>query len=234
VCVVGLVYHDGMTVSRQGGSADALGSGRSNQKRRTRAAIVDAARQLLERGVTPTVQQAAEGALVSRTTAYRYFPTQDSLLIEVAVGADVDDVEELVARPVTAEEAEDRIVAVVDLLNRHVLEDEVRYRTVLRLYLEQWLAAAAAGETDPVVREGRRRRWIATTLTPLESSVPAADLRRLSAALACVLGAEVVVALRDTARLPADEVRDVTRWAARALVRATLDGARQDGAPDDA
>ena len=51
-------------------------TGRSPQKARTRAALVAAARLLLARGVTPTVEQAAEAAVISRTTAYRYFPNQ--------------------------------------------------------------------------------------------------------------------------------------------------------------
>ena len=56
---------------------------RANQKERTRAAIVEAATEIVRSGTTPTVQAAAEAAKVSRATAYRYFPTQDSLLHEV-------------------------------------------------------------------------------------------------------------------------------------------------------
>ena len=84
--VVVLEYHEGMTVPRQGKSSE---TGRVNQKRRTRAAIVEAAQAMLQEGVTPTVAQAAEAALVSRTTAYRYFPTQESLLVELSVNLDV-------------------------------------------------------------------------------------------------------------------------------------------------
>jgi AcrR family transcriptional regulator len=43
--------------------------------------MVDAARQLLAEGIAPTVEQAAERAAVSRTTAYRYFPNQRALPI---------------------------------------------------------------------------------------------------------------------------------------------------------
>src|SRR5438105_15805173 len=57
---------------------------RANQKKRTRAAIVQAASDLLREGTPPTVAEAAERALVSRATAYRYFPTQELLLLEVA------------------------------------------------------------------------------------------------------------------------------------------------------
>ena len=59
--------------------------GRVNQKRRTRAAILAAAVELLKRGKSPTVAEVADAALVSRATAYRYFPTQEYLLFEAAL-----------------------------------------------------------------------------------------------------------------------------------------------------
>jgi len=43
--------------------------------------MLAATRELLAEGVTPTVEQAAERAAISRTTAYRYFPNQRALLI---------------------------------------------------------------------------------------------------------------------------------------------------------
>lgn len=55
--------------------------GRTHQKAHTRAAMVAATRALLAEGVTPTVEQAAERAAISRTTAYRYFANQRALLI---------------------------------------------------------------------------------------------------------------------------------------------------------
>jgi AcrR family transcriptional regulator len=48
---------------------------------RTRDAVVAAVRALLAEGVTPTVEEAAEAAGVSRTTTYRYFPNQRALLL---------------------------------------------------------------------------------------------------------------------------------------------------------
>jgi AcrR family transcriptional regulator len=41
-------------------------------------------RAAARRQAPPTVAEAAERALVSRATAYRYFPTQESPLLDVA------------------------------------------------------------------------------------------------------------------------------------------------------
>jgi AcrR family transcriptional regulator len=208
-----------MGVQRQGGSSE---TGRVNQKRRTRAAVVAAAKDLLQQGITPTVAQAAEAALVSRTTAYRYFPTQDSLLVELSVNLDVDDLEELVAQPVDADGAQARVLDVVQRFNRHVHAAEVQYRTAMRLYQDQWLEAVAAGEDQPLVREGRRGRWLETSLAPIAGSVPPKDLRRLIQALSLVAGPEAMVVLRDVCHLDEDAAVAVTDWMARVLLEATF------------
>lgn len=220
---MGLLYHDGMAVLRQEESE----TGRVNQKRRTRAAIVTAARQLLDDGVTPTVAQAAEAALVSRTTAYRYFPTQESLLLECAVGADVEVLEALVASPLDGIEPAARAVQVLELLNRHVVANETRFRTLMRLYHDRWLAATAQGDEAPVVREGRRRRWLDTSLAGLRPSLGDEAYERLLAALCVLAGAEAVTVLQDTCGLDAEAAVEVTTWAARTLLEATVDGAPQ-------
>jgi AcrR family transcriptional regulator len=200
-----------------------VGTGRVNQKRRTRAAIVDAAKQLMESGITPTVAQAAEAALVSRTTAYRYFPTQESLLLEVAVDVDVDDIEALVASPLApGEDATARTVEVLGLLNQHVLADEVRYRTVLRVYLDLWLAGTASGDDTPVVRVGRRHRWLTESLASIRDDVDDAAWSRLVAGLSMLAGGEAMFVLRDVCRLDGDDALVVADWAARALIAATL------------
>jgi AcrR family transcriptional regulator len=216
---MGLVYHDGMSVPRQEESFD---TGRVNQKRRTRAAIVAAAKRLLDEGSTPTVAQAAEAALTSRTTAYRYFPTQEALLVEVAMNVDVDAIEQLVARPVDEGEAVARALAVLDEFNGHVFAAETQYRTALRLYLDLWLEAAATGDDAPIVREGRRVRWFETSLAPLRSSVTTAEWQRLITVLCLLSGPETLTVLRDVCQIDRDTARAITSWAAETVIRATF------------
>ncbi|RYF89895.1 MAG: TetR/AcrR family transcriptional regulator, partial [Caulobacteraceae bacterium] len=47
--------------------------GRSNQRRRTRKDLLEAAARLMKRGAKPSLEEIAEEAMVSRATAYRYF-----------------------------------------------------------------------------------------------------------------------------------------------------------------
>ena len=210
-------YHDGMSVPRQ---EEVLETGRVQQKARTRAALVEAAEELLRQGVTPTVAQAAEAARVGRTTAYRYFPTQESLLVELSVTMDVSDLEALVAAPLERDGVRDRVVEVVQRLNRRVHDEEVQYRTTLRLYLDQWLEATSHGDPAPTVREGRRTRWLAGSLAPLGLPEPEREL--LVAALSLVMGAESMVVLRVVCHLSTDEALAVTDWATWALLDAAL------------
>src|SRR5436309_12862781 len=61
-------------------------TGRFRQRRRTRAAIVSAAADLLRAGRTPSVNDVAEAADVSRRTVYLYFPTVEQLLLDATLG----------------------------------------------------------------------------------------------------------------------------------------------------
>jgi AcrR family transcriptional regulator len=218
------MYHDSMAIPRQGNSSDPpLGGGRINQKQRTRQAIVDAAIELMDGGTTPTVAQAAEAARVSRTTAYRYFPTQESLLLEVALHAHVDDLEALVAEPVDADHAVERALDVLHRFNARVLDEEIRYRNAMRVYQELWLQASGSGDTTPVVREGRRVRWFRTVLAPLRERAGDEAVEQLVLGLSVLAGMEAMTALRDVCRLSPEQALAVTDWAARALVDAALD-----------
>jgi AcrR family transcriptional regulator len=218
--IVGFEYHDSMDVPRQGRFTEE--GGRTNQKRRTRQAIVDAAVALMAGGAPPTVARAAEAALVSRTTAYRYFPTQESLLLEVALHAEVDEIEALVAEPVDADHAVARALDVLHRFNRQVLDEEARYRNAMRVYQELWFGAAASGDPAPVVREGRRVRWFRTVLAPLRGRHGDDAVERLVVGLSVLTGMEAMTTLRDVCRLAPDEALAVTEWAASALADAAL------------
>ena len=200
---------------------------RANQKERTRAALVSAAKELSRRGAAPTVAEAAEHARVSRATAYRYFPTQESLLVELSdVTPMVEPVEAMLGK-LSGEDAAERLARLLDTFMPIVVAEEVPLRTALRVYLDTWLAARGKGAPAPKVREGRRMRWLDTALEPVRERLPKAEYRRLRAALALTLSIDALVVMKDVAQLDDKEALAVLRWAALALLRAGLDGKKR-------
>ena len=195
---------------------------RANQKARTRAAIVEAAKGLrAEAGETPGVARAAAVAGVSRATAYRYFPTQEALEVEVAdMSPGVAATEEALARLAT-DDVEERLRTLLDAFNPIVLVDEAPFRRALWVYQDTWLRSHRNGDETPAVREGRRMRWLGQVLEPLDA-MPEERKQRLQAALALTLGPDSLVVMKDVCRLDDDEALEVLRWTATAILRAAL------------
>lgn len=206
-----------------------LSSGRMNQKRRTRQALVDAAVALVRRGETPTVAEVAEVAQVAKSTAYRYFPTQELLLatarLEAANGPDLAAVDAAAGRPGPAEARLDAVVrADHTLVTRH----EAAFRAFLRATL-----APRDDTADAPRRPGNRLRYLADALDPLRGELGAERLERLVLALALCVGLESLVVLVDIGGLAPDEAEAVKRWAAAALLHRALAEARGEPAAGD-
>jgi AcrR family transcriptional regulator len=191
-----------------------LKTGRTNQKARTREALISAARHLLARGITPTIEAAAAEAAVGRTTAYRYFKNSRALL-----GATFPDVE---LRSLLGEDPPEdpmaRLEIVAEHLTRRIVEHEHEYRAQLRLALEGELAG---GESLPL-RVGRRIEWLEDALAPLHGRMPEPELRRLLYGIGATLGIEAFVWLTDMAGMSQEEAAEIMRSNARTLLRSSM------------
>jgi AcrR family transcriptional regulator len=187
-------------------------TGRTRQKQRTRDALLEAARALLAAGETPTVEQAADAAGISRTTAYRYFASQRSLLLAAIPVIDRDTL--------LGPDAPADVAARLDLViaaQTEILRDwEPQLRAALRLSLD---AVPPAGSP---LRAGRAIGWIADALGPLAQSHPHVDRRRLAIAIRATCGIESLVWLTDVAGLSRDDAAALMRSSAQALLAAAL------------
>ena len=195
---------------------------RANQKERTRNAVIDAALDLLREDIPLTVAAAAERARVSRTTAYRYFPTQESLLQEVAnLHPAVAAVDEAIDN-LTSNDVEERLLQLLDTFNPIILEDEVHMRTALQVFHENWIQARRDDSQDTsYIRSRRRMRWLDEVLKPL-ADLPEHQRQRLRAALALTVGIDSIVIMKDVCQLDNDEALATLRWAALALLEQSL------------
>lgn len=191
-------------------------TGRTNQKARTRNALISAARRLLANGVSPTVEEAAAEASVGRTTAYRYFPNSRALL--AATYPEIEERSLLGADP--PEDPLARLEIVTESMARQILEHEPELRAQLRLALE---GEPAGGENLPL-RRRRRIKWLEDALSPLDGRMPEHELRRLVLGIGATLGIEALVWLTDMGGLSREEAVDVMRSNARTLLRSALEG----------
>ena len=189
-------------------------TGRVDQKRRTRDALIDSARSLVADGLTPTVEDAAAAARISRTTAYRYFPNQRALL--ATAFPQLDSVSLL--SPGISDDPVARLDATVDGIIDFVVDGEPQLRAMLRLSLEATPEERAA----LVLRQGRAIGWLEDALSPLSDTVPAAEVRRLVLAIRATIGIESYVWLKDVAGLTTEDAVATMKWSARALLRDVL------------
>lgn len=191
--------------------------GRPNQKRRTRKDLLKAAAQLLKDGRKPTLEEIADKALVSRATAYRYFPGMDALLAEALLDVAVPDADTLFDESGSTDPVA-RLEQVDTALHDLTLANEAS----MRLMLSNSLLRGAAGEDSPGIpaRQNRRTPLIEAALKPVRRQFTPAALRNLTSALAMVIGTEAMIVFKDVLQLDDAEARKVKRWAIRALVDA--------------
>jgi len=182
--------------------------------------MIEAVTRLVRKGASPSVAEVADAAGVSRATAYRYFPTQESLLAE----AIVPDLEEALAAEALPEDLEDRLEAALAVFWASYFAHEEAYRTILRRGLERPPGESVKrGEEEAgSLRAGRRPRWLRNALAPARERMDEVAFERLIAAMCLCVGVEALVVLRDTGGLEAKEAEEVSRWAAFALLRASV------------
>jgi AcrR family transcriptional regulator len=186
-----------------------VGTGRANQKTRTRRAIVDACRELVRTGSDVTMPEVAKLALVSEATAYRYFPDLVSLLSETIDGLwpSLADALEPVA---SSRDPVERVTFACEFLLRGVLS----YQGAVRAMISGTITRPELAAIRPGIRFG----LIEYALAPFESTLAAGDpdaLPQLMRDLAVVVSAEALFVLIDLCGLsPDDAIASATRTAA--------------------
>lgn len=192
---------------------------RSNQHLRTRKDLLQAAGRLLKAGRKPTMDEVAEAALVSRATAYRYFPSLESLLVEAPLDGAVPEPGEVFAADASADPAE-RLDRAEAAMHAMTYQNEAQ----LRMMLANSLMRGAGGDGGATVpqRQNRRTPLIEAALAPSRQRFSKEAYESLRAALTLVFGTEAMVVFRDVLPISERRARKVKSWAIHALVRAAL------------
>jgi AcrR family transcriptional regulator len=193
--------------------ADAIAAGRPNQKSRTRKDLLRAASRLMQAGGSPTLEEVAEAALVSRATAYRYFSGIETLLIEAALDVAMPD-ETFFAGDGSADPT-GRLLRADAAVASMVRANEPALRAMLVHSLQRGLA-----DDGLPARQNRRTPLIEAALVPARGTFAPAALDRLARALALVIGTESMLVFKDVLRVGDAEADAIRGWMIRALVAA--------------
>jgi AcrR family transcriptional regulator len=196
-----------------------VATGRTNQKLRTRRALIDKATELVRLGRTPTVAEVAEAALISKSTAYRYFPSQELLLVEVALDEVVrDDLDALYLASELPGSPQQRLDAVI----RGDFTMQIRHEDAVRRAVAAWIVRDAPSSATRVRRPGNRLRYVARALDEVADQLGEERFERLLHAIAMCMGIESVIVLMDICGLSETEAESVKRWAVQTLLEASL------------
>jgi AcrR family transcriptional regulator len=175
------------------------GTGRANQKRRTRTAIVAAARELIGTGTEVTMPTIARAALVSEATAYRYFPDLASLISEALAGAWPSPAQAFAPLQGCADPVQ-RVAFACEFLLRGILARQGAVRAMIS-------ATVTAPETA-TARPGIRFGLIDHALLPAEGTLAQTSpeaFAQLKRDLAVVVSAEALFILTDLCGLGPEE-----------------------------
>jgi AcrR family transcriptional regulator len=173
-----------------------LDLGRTSQKARTRRDLLAAARRVLDRGETFSVNAVADEAAISRATAYRYFSDPDTLMLEAVLDGQFATPEHVVG---DIEDVRERVHRVQQYLFQATREAEARFRLFLARALETSVTKDTKAGRE--VRAGRRLPMYEHALAPVRPFMTDAEFDFLVLSLSAASGLEVYLALKDVCRV---------------------------------
>ena len=181
-----------------------------------RKMLLTTALEMMARGLTPSIAELAEAADVSRATAYRYFATQGEL-VSAIVGESLGPILDWHSDAPTAAE---RVDALFCATYPRLEQYEVPLRAAIQLSLQQIAQQGASGPAAerPFVR-GFRIKRLRSAAAPLQGKLDEAQFDRVVQALSLLYGTEVFLVLKDIWHLELDQILDVVRWTAGAVLQ---------------
>ncbi len=190
---------------------------------RTYRTLLAEAMRIVGRGHIPSVAEVAQGAGVSRATAYRYFPSRSKLILAM-VGEALGPVREFEPR---SQDGPSRINELFDQTFPRFSEYEPHLRAALQLSIEHEALERAGLLEEEQFRRGHRIGILRRAAAPLRPVLGARRFERLTKALSLVYGIEPYVVLKDIWGSSDREVQAISRWMINAIVGAALLEVRQ-------
>ncbi|MDP5219901.1 helix-turn-helix domain-containing protein [Ruegeria sp. 2205SS24-7] len=169
---------------------------RTNQKNRTREALLAAARELMSDGESVTLAKVAERARTGRATVYRYFSDPGVLALDATLDIEVIPTSKLLEGLTDVRER-------VNAVARYYLDFSREHEAYFRQFLAESLKASLQAGTVKM-RGARRVAAFGEALEPVRKSMTPQDYEDLTSRLAMTTGMEQFIILEDILRVDQD------------------------------
>lgn len=191
---------------------NSLNEGRINQKIKTRARILNAAKTLMSKNRNTSLEEVAQKAKVSRATIYRYFPNLDLLCTEASLDIHYLSPDELFEE-VKDMTLENRIFYIQKYYNQLAQNHELIFRRYLSAVLKE------STESKKKIRGARRVDAMNLIMDSFKDEMPKKDLKNLKNIASILMGIDSLIVAKDVCRLSNTEANDTLKWGVEMILK---------------
>lgn len=191
-----------------------LGSGRKNQKLKTRDRILSSAQILLEKKKDITLEEVANQAKISRATIYRYYSNIDILAAEAVLDLSTKSSEELVEE-VKDLDLKEAIMYIQKYYNNLAIDHEPGFR--------KYLSVTLNADQNNKMRGARRKKTILMLLQEREKNMHPDKIEKLANLATVLMGIEPFVVTKDVCHLNNEQSKDLLSWGLEQFLEKVLE-----------
>jgi AcrR family transcriptional regulator len=167
-----------------------LNTGRVNQKAKTRVNILDAAKELMQKEKSITLEDVAYKANISRATIYRYYANIDLLITEASLDIHHKSPDEFFEE-VRNMPFEDRIFYIQKYYNQLAQKHEVGFRRYLSAVLSESITSKKK------IRGARRVKSLKNVLIPFKNDMDSDTYKNLINIAYVLMGIDDLIICKD-------------------------------------
>ena len=190
-----------------------LGTGRKNQKLKTRDSILKSTQELMVQNNDFTLEDVAKKAEISRATIYRYYSRIDVLAAEAILDLNTKSSEEIIEE-VKAKELVDAIIYIQDYYNQLTIDHEAGFR--------KYMSVVLGAEEGKKMRGARRKKTLKMLLEKKGKNLDAREKENLINLATVLMGIEAFVVTKDVCGLNNKQSKEVLNWGLEKILRTVL------------
>lgn len=190
-----------------------LGTGRKNQKQKTRERILESTQKILEYNKEVTLEDVAKHANISRATIYRYYSNIDILAAEAVLDLSTKSSEEIIA-DVKNLDLKQAILAIQEYYNNLTIDHEPGFRKYMSVVLN--------AEQGIKVRGARRKKTLSMLFQNRITGLNPEDIENLVNLATVLMGIEPFVVTKDVCHLSNKKSKEVLIWGLEKVLDSVL------------